>query len=200
LSCVYINRRGESHIEDEELVMRIRQGDSVAFRQLIDRYHGHIFQVAYSVVRDRTDAEDIAQNVFIQIHRSLPQYESKGLKTWISRIAMNKSIDYKRKLNRRREDAVQDVEAAEGTRSFVASSMESDVLSEVIHRDRQARIREQLEHIPELHRQMIESYYLEEKSYDQIAMECDISLKTVESRLYRARQWLRTHWKEEDWR
>ena len=180
--------------------MRIRRGDPAAFRQLIDRYHGHIFQVAYSVVRDRTDAEDIAQNVFIQIHRSLPQYESKGLKTWISRIAMNKAIDYKRKLNRRREDVVEDVEVAEGNRPFVASGMESDVLTEVIHRDRQARIREQLEHIPELHRQMIESYYLEEKSYDQIAMECDISLKTVESRLYRARQWLRTHWKEEDWR
>ncbi|MFD0617721.1 MULTISPECIES: RNA polymerase sigma factor [Paenibacillus] len=180
--------------------MRIRRGDSAAFRQLIDRYHGHIFQIAYSVVRDRTDAEDIAQNVFIQIHRSLPQYESKGLKTWISRIAMNKAIDYKRKLNRRREDVVEDVEVVEGNRPFVASSMESDVLSEVIHRDRQARIREQLEHIPELHRQMIESFYLEEKSYDQIALECDISLKTVESRLYRARQWLRTHWKEEDWR
>ncbi|WP_152396893.1 RNA polymerase sigma factor [Paenibacillus guangzhouensis] len=179
---------------------RIRRGESAAFRQLIDRFHGHIFQVAYSVVRDRTDAEDIAQNVFIQIHRSLPQYESKGLKTWISRIALNKAIDYKRKLNRRREEVVEDVEVAEGNRPFVASSIENDVLTEVIHRDRQARIRAQLDLIPELHRQMIESYYLEEKSYDQIATECNISLKTVESRLYRARQWLRTHWKEEDWR
>jgi len=195
-----MSRRGESHIEDEELVARIRRGESAAFRQLIDRYHGYIFQVAYSVVRDRTDAEDIAQNVFIQIHRSLPQYESKGLKTWISRIALNKAIDYKRKLNRRREEVVEDVEVAEGNRLFVASSIEDDVLAEVIHRDRQARIRAQLDLIPELHRHMIVSYYLEEKSYDQIARECDISLKTVESRLYRARQWLRTHWKEEDWR
>ncbi|OPA80098.1 RNA polymerase subunit sigma [Paenibacillus selenitireducens] len=182
------------------MVRRIRLGDADAFRQLIDRYRQHVFQVAYSVVRDRADAEDIAQEVFIQIHRSLPQYESKGLKTWISRIALHKAIDYKRKLNRKQEDAVENLEEAVGSRMYVASGAAADVLSEVIIRDRQARLRTELDQIPALHREMIESYYLAEKSYEQIAMECDISLKTVESRLYRARQWLRTHWKEEDWR
>lgn len=159
-----------------------------------------MFRVAYSVVRDTSHAEDIAQEVFLQVHRSLDQYEFKGLKSWISRIALHKAIDYKRKLDRHREEVVENIEiaamASGDQRNF---SIAQDIGLQVILKDRRERIRRQLDEIPYLHRDVILAYYMEEKSYEQIATEQNISLKTVESRLYRARQWLRTHWKEEDW-
>lgn len=193
-------RKGAEKIEDEDIVRKIRCGDRHAFQQCIERYRRHIFHIAYSVVHQRTDAEDIAQEVFIQIYRSLSQYDGKGFKTWISRIALHKAIDYRRKLLRSKEEAVEHITDAVSDEQMVANSLAGDVMTEVIVRDRKERLRMELKQIPALHREMIEAYYLEEKSYEQIAADSDISMKTVESRLYRARHWLRTHWREEDWR
>lgn len=53
--------------------------------------------------------------------------------------------------------------------------------------------------LPARHRDILVQFYIEEKSYDQIAREQNIAVKTVESRLYRARSWIRKHWKEEEW-
>jgi len=70
-------------------------------RLLIDKYSQHVYHVAYSVLRNDQDAQDAAQEAFIQIYKSLPDYRSEGFKTWISRIAFHKAIDAKRKLGRR---------------------------------------------------------------------------------------------------
>lgn len=174
----------------------------------MEQYRQHVYQVAYSVVRHQADAEDIVQEAFIQIHRALPQYEMKGLKAWISRITVNKAIDYKRKKVRQLEAAIQpwphaDIEegSAQGACAVEQPLIQSsyDVLTEVLDHERKQQLQAELERIPPLHRAMVQAFYLEEKSYDQIAAEQHITLKTVESRLYRARQWLRSHWKEEDW-
>ncbi|WP_085495132.1 RNA polymerase sigma factor [Paenibacillus aquistagni] len=188
--------------------MRIRAGDADAFRLLMEGYRQHIFQIAYSVVRNRADAEDIVQEAFIQIHRALPQYEMKGLKAWISRITINKAIDYKRK-KARRPELVSQLATHDGALRADHESVDSaypyeqnsrDALAEVLDIERKEQLAAELDRIPPLHREMVQAFYLEDKSYDQIASEQHITPKTVESRLYRARQWLRNHWKEEDWR
>jgi RNA polymerase sigma factor (sigma-70 family) len=61
-----------------------------------------------------------------------------------------------------------------------------------------AMIAHYLSELPPNYRQVITAYYMEGKSYQQIAMEQDVELKTIESRLYRARIWMKKHWKEED--
>ena len=84
-------------IEDEDWVDLILAGDTEAFRLLIDRYANYIYQAAYGVLRNGKDAEDVAQEAFVQIFLSLPRYQRKGLKSWMARIAVNKAIDYRRK-------------------------------------------------------------------------------------------------------
>ena len=64
----------------------------------------YIFHTVYSVLRNEKDAEDAAQEVFLKIYTSLPQYEKQGFKTWITRIAVNHAIDIRRKQVRRQED------------------------------------------------------------------------------------------------
>lgn len=204
---LYFWKEGRA-IDEEQVVMRIRAGDADAFRLLMEGYRQHIFQIAYSVVRNRADAEDIVQEAFIQIHRALPQYEMKGLKAWISRITINKAIDYKRKKARRPELVSQlathdgalraDHESVDSAHPYEQNSR--DALAEVLDIERKEQLAAELDRIPPLHREMVQAFYLEDKSYDQIASEQHITPKTVESRLYRARQWLRNHWKEEDWR
>ncbi len=186
--------KGERKIDEERLIDQIRRGDQAAFRMLVQQYGQHVFQTAYSVLKNAKDAEDAAQEVFLQVYKSLPDYRSQGFKTWITRIAVHKAIDAKRRLNRRLEDPM-----AEGELIEHLPSAEEDVLGQLLRREKKKLLETKLGLLPAQHKEILIQFYIQEKSYDQIAKEQDIAVKTVESRLYRARSWIRTHWKEEEW-
>lgn len=183
-------------IETERLITRILQGEQEAFRELVNLYSQHVFHTAYSVLRDAKDAEDASQEVFIQVFKALPQYRSEGFKTWITRIALNKSIDMKRKLARRSsEQQGDDGEVLERT-----PSRDEDTLVQLIHKEKKEELKHKVSNLPDNHREVVTAFYLEEKNYEQIAVELGVTVKTVESKLYRARQWIRNQWKEDDWK
>lgn len=194
IPCVYCSGKEGRVIEDEVLIKRICQGDEDAFRQFVNTYSQHVYKVTYSVLREVKAAEDAAQEAFLQMYKSLPDYRYQGLKTWITRIALNKAIDAKRKRDRLRELPV-DYELVLSQ----TPSSEEDILSGVVRRDRMNRLLGEINNLPETHREVMVAYYLEHKKYEQIAAENRITMKTVESRLYRARQWIRQHWKEDEW-
>ena len=170
-------------------------GDNEAFRVLLERYANSIYRAVYGVLQSAKDAEDVTQDVFVQILLSMPKYERKGLKTWMTRIAINKAIDWKRKLVRRKEQ-----ELPEQIDGLPAWSMERppDTERVIADKERRQRITQSIQELPPPFREVIVAYYLEEKSYQQIATQLEIEIKTVESRLYRAKQWMRKHWKEAD--
>ena len=183
-------------IDEDKIIEEVLQGNSDAFRLIVDEYSKHIFYTTYSVLRDVKDAEDVAQETFIQIYKSLSQYRSQGFKSWITRIATNKAIDLKRKKTRRGEDKqlypVVDME--------LIPSGEEDPLSLTIRQEKKELFKKKLQMIPDNHRVVLTAFYLEEKNYEQIAEELDVKPKTVESKLYRARDWIRKKWKEEEWK
>ncbi|MDQ0192938.1 RNA polymerase sigma factor [Paenibacillus wynnii] len=188
-----MGRRGDV-IEDENLIREICQGDVQSFRQFVEEYSQHVYKVTYSVLREAKEAEDAAQETFLQIYKSLPEYRHQGLKTWITRIALHKAIDAKRRRDRLREHPVDYDNVLS-----ITPAQDEDVLHGVIRRDRRDRLWQEVESLPCVHREVVIAFYLEQKNYEQIAAEHGITLKTVESRLYRARNWIRTHWKEEEW-
>ncbi|WP_249344787.1 RNA polymerase sigma factor [Paenibacillus sp. Marseille-Q4541] len=187
-------RRREA-IDEARLIEQIVQGDHAKYREIIDAYSKHIFQVTYSVLHHVQDAEDAAQEAFVQIFKSLPQYRSEGFKTWITRIALHKAIDAKRKLNRRAT-----TEAGHDDEVIHIPDRHADTVYQLIKKEKQYELLQKIRMLPPQHRDIIIHYYLKEKNYEQIAEECNIAIKTVESRLYRARLWIRKHWKEEEWR
>ncbi|WP_235945723.1 RNA polymerase sigma factor [Saccharibacillus alkalitolerans] len=187
--------KGGSQIDEQELIRRILRGERDAFRELVDAYRQHVFRIAFSVLRSEKDAEDAAQEVFIQIHKSLPDYRSQGFKTWISRIAMNKAIDFKRKQNRRHED-LYDSEPA----LLKLASGDEAPLARILREERSEEIKRRMEDMPQGHRDVIEAFYFQGKNYEEISAEMHVTVKTVESKLYRARMWIRQHWREEEWR
>lgn len=160
---------------------------------LIERYANYIYQAVYGVLQSTKDAEDAAQEAFVQIYLSLPGYERRGLKTWMSRIAVHKAIDWKRKLVRRQEQSMTDI--LEQALPDRMSSTETVVLN----RERSRTLAKRINELPDTFRDVVVDFYMEEKSYQQIAFEQGIELKSVESRLYRARQWMRKNWKEDEW-
>jgi RNA polymerase sigma factor (sigma-70 family) len=190
-----VERRGRTISEETDWIKRIVAGDHEAFRLLMDKYNVYLFHVVYSVLRSTKDAEDVTQEVLLKIYASLPHYQHKGLKTWMTRIAVNKAIDCKRALERKREQLTDQMEEL-----ITEAASPTLVEDEVMHAQLQQRVKDYLHEMPDNYRQVVVAFYIEDKSYQEIAAEQGIALKTVESKLYRAKQWIRKHWKEEEWR
>lgn len=174
------------------MIDKVKSGNDHAFRLIVEKYRHDIFRTIFAILRDQKDAEDASQEVFMKIYTSLPTYENQGFKTWITRIAVNHAIDMKRKQNRRKEDVVEEInEPAEIARP---KSLED----QVIDLDRRRLVRERLHELPDNYRDVIYGYYIKEKSYQELAEEQNVQVKTIETKLYRARHWMKKHWKEDD--
>ncbi len=174
-----------------EWISRASAGDEEAFGLLIDHYKGYLMAVIMPVVRDPAGAQDVLQETFWQVYRSLPGYRGGNLKFWLARIAARKAIDCCRKRERRREELLPDY--PEGLTSASTLSAEKEYFSKT----EKKRLAVLLDSLPPPYRTTLAGYFLEGKSYHQLADEAGISVKTVESRLYRARKILRCKLKEE---
>ncbi|MDR4318437.1 RNA polymerase subunit sigma [Niallia circulans] len=159
---------------------------------LVEKHRDYLFRSIYSVLKDQKEAEDATQEVFIKIYTSLPKYENQGFKTWITRIAINHAIDMRRKKQRRKEEMAEELE------SHIGGSQTDDVELEVLRRERQRLVQKRLEEVPANYRDVIYGFYIQEKSYQEMAAEQNVQVKTIETKLYRARLWIKTHWKEEE--
>jgi RNA polymerase sigma-70 factor (ECF subfamily) len=88
---------------DKQLAKRIRAGDENAFNELVRTYQKPVYQVAYRILNSREDAEDVAQDVFIQAYRQIGNFRGdSSLFTWIYRIAVNAALNAQRKKKVRR--------------------------------------------------------------------------------------------------
>lgn len=185
-------RKEGREISDELLIQKVLRQNEHAFRLLVEKYRNDVFRTIFAVLRDQKESEDATQEVFIKIYTSLPNYENQGFKTWITRIAVNHAIDVKRKQNRRSEEVVGDLVQNE------LFSPVDNVEHKVIVREKKQKVHDKLDELPENYRDVIYGYYIAEKSYQQMAIEQNVQVKTIEMKLYRARNWMKKHWKEDD--
>ncbi|WP_040344818.1 RNA polymerase sigma factor [Neobacillus bataviensis] len=187
-----VKRKGERTISDTVLIQKVLEGNDHAFRLLVEKYRNDVFRTVFAVLRDQKEAEDAAQEVFMKIYTSLPKYEGQGFKTWMTRIAVNHAIDVKRKQVRRREEVVDALEQA------ALATPRDSIEKEIIEQDRRRLVRSKLNEVPENYREVIYGFYIAEKSYQQMAQEQNVQVKTIETKLYRARSWMKKNWKEDD--
>lgn len=88
---------------ESELIIRLREGNEEAFRELVSAFRDRVYNTVLSIIQQRQDAEDIAQDVFIQVFRSVNTFSGNAaLSTWIYRIAVNCSLDHLRRKKRQR--------------------------------------------------------------------------------------------------
>ena len=92
---------------DAALMLRVKQGDTAAFEQLVDKYKQPVMNVVYRMLRDATEAEDVAQNVFVQVYKSASRYEvSSKFSTWLFTIARNLCLNELRRRSRHPADSM----------------------------------------------------------------------------------------------
>lgn len=172
---------------DLELIERIRNGDAMCCRLLVERYQSLVYSIAYRMIHDRAEAEDMAQEVFLKAFRTLDTFrEEASFKTWICRIATNRCIDWKRK-HASRNQLTAGVEEADALPDEAETPEQT-----LLRRERQSEVRDVIDGMPEKYRAILLMYHFQGMTYKDIAESEGISSRTVETRLYRAKQMLRT--------
>ncbi|MEI6891931.1 MAG: sigma-70 family RNA polymerase sigma factor [Pontiella sp.] len=175
---------------DDELVLKSQQGDVNAFDLLVDRYYQKIYGLTYNMTSNREDAEDLTQEIFIKAFEALPRFKGKSsFYTWLYRIGVNKTINYRKKRNSKRAlslDAFdQDIKMDDAYHDLTAkgSPLRSISLSEL-----QIRLNEALQGLSEKHRTVVVLHDMQGVPHDEIAKIVGASVGTVRSRLFYARR------------
>lgn len=176
-------------MSEQQWINQAAGGDEQAFSRLVDRYKGYLMAVILPIIRDPGQAEDVLQETFCQVYQALPHYRGGNFKIWLARIAARKAIDSQRRGRRLRELPV----ASPGEHCRRTARSAED---EYFGRAAGARLAGLFNSLPPPYRATLAGYLVEGKSYRQLAEESGITVKTVESRLYRARQMLREQLKE----
>lgn len=187
---MYVGERREAMYSDDEIIEKVLKGNKNIFSELVNRYQKLVFAICFNSVKDAQEAENLAQETFLQAFRSLSSYNNNGFKNWLGRIAVNKSIDFKRK-NKAEVIYIEDIVDFD-----VADSESIDM--DFLKREDEKRIVSLCNELPQKYCTILKKYYIHSKSYNEIALEEGISTKTVESRLYRGRKLLRQKWEEEN--
>lgn len=180
-------------MDEDNIIRSAIAGNEQAFRLLLDKYQALVFAICLNILKDKAEAENAAQETFLQLYRSLYKYEYKGFKTYISRIAINKAIDLRRKLAQSEKIQLVSLEDIENTIPDKRQSLQETI----IKKEENRKIKEVLNNLPEKYREAVNYYYIEELSYEDIAKKQSVSIRTVETRLYRAKKILKDMWKEE---
>ena len=179
-------------MENESLLIeKAALGDEDSFSILINNYKNYVFAIILNFIKNYDEAENVAQEVFFQIYVSLPKFDQNNFKAWIGRIATNKSIDWlRRKKVKFSEEPLGD------DNNSVDAAADPEII--LLEKYKQEKLKRALDSIPDIYRGALEKFYFREKSYEEIAEEEDVTIKTVASRLYRAKMMLREKWRCED--
>lgn len=183
---------GDSLKSDPELVSLALAGEERAFRELVDRYRARIYTFVLGIVKDREEANDIAQDAFIKVYASLKSYDpSRNFSSWLFKIAQNLAIDYLRK--RRHEEISLDapLESLEGEVGLQLASRGLDPDRVVEGLEINEAIEAAVAGLDPLPRSAILLRHVEGKTYEEIAEILDVPLGTVKTHIFRARRLLR---------
>jgi len=169
---------------DMEIVRRVQAGDAEAFGWLVNRYSGRIYALAWAVVRDAQQAEDVAQETFIRAYEHIGGFRgASAFSTWLYRIAYNRAAGECRRRSFGRIDA-----------ESCAVAEEPSV--ERFDEETIVRMRRALERLRPEERALVTLFYEEERSVVEIAQIMDLTQSNVKVRLHRLRERLRRYMEE----
>jgi RNA polymerase sigma-70 factor (ECF subfamily) len=171
-------------LDERALIERCRTGDDSAFGELVEKYKNLVYGLVYRMVHDRSQVDDLAQDVFLRVHRGLPYFRGEArLSTWIFRIVQNVCAQSRA---RRGPDVSLDETDASGRRRDPGAH-DATFANLELH-DRLAKA---IARLPEQYRFLIAAHYLKGVQYEALAESLNMPLGTVKTHLYRAKKRLR---------
>ena len=179
---------------DAALMLRVKQGDREAFSSLVEKYKQPVMNVVYRTLPDATEAEDLAQHVFLQVYKSAHRYEvSAKFSTWIFTIARNLCLNEIRRRSRHPADSL-DAPASENEDLPMRQIEDTKAYSPpeaLLYAELDEKIDRALAQLPEKQRTALLLCRQEELSYEEIADVLGCSLSATKSLIHRARETLK---------
>lgn len=180
-------------MEEQEFINQLKQGKQAAFSTLLDAYQQKVFSTCISFVPNKEDAEDIAQEVFLEVFKSVASFKGDSkLSTWIYRIATNKSLEFIRKKNTKKRFAfMQSILGNEipiDKTSYFTEFNHPGILLE--NKEKSATIFKAINTLPESQRVVFTLAKIDGKSYQEIVEITGKSLSSIESIMFRAKKGL----------
>lgn len=171
-------------IAEHELIERCRRGDEIAFRELVDQYKGLVFALIARSISNRARAEELAQDVFLKVHKGLPYFRGEArLSTWLYRIVINV-------LAQERPERTTSIDAQHEAddRPAIQPAADDRAFGDLLLKD---RLQKAIERLPVNYQVLINGHYLKGMRYEDLADALDLPMGTVKTHLHRAKRQLR---------
>lgn len=177
-------------MEESAVIAKLRQGDEQAFREVVDHYRDRVFNTAIGLLQHRENAEDVAQDVFVEVFRSVGRFRGEcSLSTWIYRITVQKSLEHIRAGQRKKRSGIfLSLFGREDQLKAVADSpfYHPGILLE--NKERAAILFRAIARLPVNQRTAFVLHKVEGLSHKEIAEIMNSSISAVESLIVRARR------------
>jgi RNA polymerase sigma-70 factor (ECF subfamily) len=170
--------------EETEMISRCQRGDQEALKEIFDKYHKKVYRIAYGVVRQREEALDIVQEVFIKLFRSIKNFKGRShFYTYLYRMVMNTAIDHARKAGK------QFISSLDEEGSFEPSdNVEKGPERVLLQKELEERVKLAMDRLPPEQKAALIFRDVEGLSYQEMAEAMGCSIGTVMSRLHYGRK------------
>ncbi len=177
---------------ESELIQGLKEGNEQAFRYLVNTYQDRVFNTAIGIVQNAEDAEDVAQEVFIQVYRSIHSFKGESkLSTWLYRIATTRSLDLLRNRKSKKRFGFLQRLFGEGNEPLYELPDFNHPGIALDRKENAARLFKAINQLPENQKVAFTLHKLEDLSYQEVSDVMQTSVAAVESLMHRAKQNLR---------
>ena len=179
-------------MNQQELIVQLQQGDGQAFKKLVDEWQDMVYNTALGIVQNADDADDITQDVFIQVYQSVSSFKGESkFSTWLYRIVITKSLDHLKKKKRKKRFGFM--------QSLFGNNSDEEIHPEEFNhpgvlmenKERAAELFKALQQLPDKQRIAFTLHRLEAQRHQDIAAVMGLSVTAVESLIARAKGNLR---------
>lgn len=179
-------------MEELQLISALKEGDQCSFRIIVDEYQKMVLNCCYRFVLNKETAEDLTQDVFIEVYRSIASFKNESkLSTWIYRIAVSKSLDHLKSMKRKKRFAlIKSLSEDEDNPSNfeqIADSESPGPQKTLENEDRIKILADAVAKLPANQKIAFSLSKFDEMPYREIADVLDVSVSSVESLIHRAK-------------
>ena len=179
-------------INDQHYINQIIEGNTNAFSVLVNQYKDLVFTLAYKMLKNKEEAEEVSQDTFIKIFNSLNKFKGESkFSTWIYKITYNTCLDKLKKIKKENN-----VVYIEDFKEHQVNAIQN-IIESIYEKERNQKIQEYLQLLPSEEEFLLTLYYFDDQSIEEIAKVIDCNANNVKIKLYRTRKKLASILKEQ---
>jgi RNA polymerase sigma factor (sigma-70 family) len=190
-------------LDERTLVEQLKQGDEAAFKQIVESWQNMVYNTALGILQNAEDAEDVAQEVFVQVFESIKNFKAEAkLSTWLYRITVSKALDHLRRKKRKKRFAyIQSLFGADDKTVIERPDFHHPGVT-LDNKERAAVLFKAINQLPENQKIAFTLHKLEGLSYQEISEIMKSSVSSIESLMHRAKnnlkKWLVNHYENKE--